>query len=93
MKESGQFSKESLYYLGYYYEHGYAVSKDNNEALKYYRESADKDCNRAAYCYAETCLKLAHEYMEKAAQLRQFKAGIKLAEYKFPHSPHKIHYI
>ena len=71
--------KESLYYLGYYYEHGYAVSKDNNEALKYYRESADKDCNRAAYCYAETCLKLAHEYMEKAAKLRQFKAGIKLA--------------
>ncbi|RHZ86874.1 hypothetical protein Glove_43g68 [Diversispora epigaea] len=76
--------KESLYYLGYYYEHGYIVSQDNKEALKYYRESADKGCSNAVYQYAEACLKLAHEYMDKAAQLGQFKAGIKLAEYNIP---------
>lgn len=79
--------KESLYYLGYYYEHGYVVDKDKKKALEYYRESADKNCNVAVSCYAEACLKLAHEYMEKAAQLGQFKAGIKLAEYKFPLPP------
>ncbi|RIA85261.1 kinase-like domain-containing protein [Glomus cerebriforme] len=79
--------KESLYYLGYYYEHGYAVPQDNKKVLKYYRESADKDCSRAAYHYAEACLKIACEYMEKAAQLGQFKAGIKLAEFNFPQHP------
>ncbi|CAB4381897.1 unnamed protein product [Rhizophagus irregularis] len=73
--------KESLFYLGYYYANGYIVSKDNKKALKYYRESADKDCSDAVYHYAEACLKLAHEYMEKAIKLGQFKAGIKLAEY------------
>jgi TPR repeat protein len=78
--------KYSLYYLGYYYECGYAVPKDDKKALKYYRESADKGYDRAAYCYAEACLKLAHEYMEKATRKR-FKAGIKLAEYNFPPFP------
>ncbi|GBB85994.1 hypothetical protein RclHR1_12430003 [Rhizophagus clarus] len=76
--------KESLYYLGYYYENGYIVPKNDKKALKYYRKSADKGCSHAAYYYAEACLKLAHEYMDKAAQLKQFKAGIKLAEYNIP---------
>ncbi|GBC06641.1 hypothetical protein RclHR1_00070008 [Rhizophagus clarus] len=76
--------KESLYYLGHYYEHGYIVVQDNKEAFKYYRESADKGCKDAAYHFAETCLKLAHEYMDKAVQLGQFKAGIKLVEYNIP---------
>ncbi|CAG8576887.1 2923_t:CDS:2, partial [Acaulospora colombiana] len=79
--------KESLYYLGYYHEKGYVVPQDNKKALEYYRESADRGCDRAAYYYAEACLRLAKEYMEKAVQLGQSKSGIKLTEYFFPPPP------
>lgn len=79
--------KASMFYVGYYYDHGYAVPQDSKQALKYYRDSADANFGLATFYYAETCLKTAQEYLDKAAQLKQFKSGIKLAECLLPQLP------
>ncbi|CAG8499652.1 18497_t:CDS:2 [Racocetra persica] len=76
--------KESIFYLGYYYDNGYAVSTDKKKALEYYRDSADAGCNDAIFYYAHNCLKISREYMEKSAKLGIFKSGIKLAEIILP---------
>ncbi|CAG8790784.1 35739_t:CDS:2, partial [Gigaspora margarita] len=76
--------KESVFLLGYYYDNGYAIEPDKKKALEYYRDSADAGYNEAIFCYANNCLRIGREYMEKSARHRIFKSGIKLAEITLP---------
>ncbi len=41
--------KEALYFLGLFYENGYAVKKDEDKALKYYKKAAKYGSVDAAY--------------------------------------------
>jgi hypothetical protein len=72
--------REAIFYLAYYYHHGYIVEKDRSKALKYYRKSASLGCCDAEYNYALLCLADASEYMKKAAEHGYLKASTKYVE-------------